>query len=89
MIRRAHHVEATSTVEFVAVDGEQQFEARISDEALCTCFEGFYGLKDPLVGAYLKNARVIDNVVVRKARQGCAQPIVLGTADFVEAAIAA
>ncbi|MEC5385265.1 hypothetical protein VVD49_05995 [Uliginosibacterium sp. H3] len=88
MSSRAQHVEATATVDFVAVDGEQQIAARISDEALCHCFAGFYGLEDPLVGAYLKNARVIDSVVVRKARQGYPQPIQLETADFAEAAAA-
>lgn len=85
MNRRAQHVEATATVDFVVTDGAQHLAACISDEALCSCFAGFYGLKDPLVGAYLQNARVIDSVAVRKARQGCAEPILLVVADFAEA----
>ena len=85
MHHRAQHVEATATVDFVVTDGSRRLTARVSDEALCSCFAGFYGLKDPMVGAYLKNAPVIDNLVVRKARQGCAQPILLETADFVAA----
>jgi hypothetical protein len=85
MSSRAQHVTATRTVDFVAVDGDQEYVACISDDALCSCFAGFYGLEDPLVGAYLKNARVIDSVVIRKARQGYAQPIMLVAADFAEA----
>ena len=85
MNARAQHVAATGTVDFVVMDGDQEYVACISDEALCSCFAGFYGLKDPLVGTYLKNARVIDSVAVRKARQGYAQPIQLVAADFAQA----
>ena len=85
MICKAKHVEATASVDFVVANGAQRLAARISDEALCSCFAGFYGLKDPLVSAYLKNTCVIDNVAVRKARQGCAEPILLVAADFAEA----
>ena len=79
---RPQHVDATRTVDFVVIDGERRVAARISDEALCDCFAGFYGLKDPLVSTYLKNARLIDNAALRKAYQGYAEPILLVAADF-------